>query len=202
MALRRKPSLVKPDWLIIGLGNPGDQFRKTRHNMGADAVRLLAQGLEAEKLKNRFQAQLWLADLATDEGGATLVLANPATYMNQSGDSVRRLVRHWGFYDWERLIIVHDELDLPPGSVKIKTGGGLGGHNGLISIRARLGTSDFLRIRLGIGKPPSKELGADYVLSRPPPQERQALEFAMETAAGMICEIVTLGLKTAISRQN
>lgn len=204
MALRRKPkpSPAKPDWLIVGLGNPGAKFRHTRHNMGAEAVGLLAQSLQAERLRSRFQAQLWLAELATDTGGATLVLANPATYMNQSGDSVRQLVRHWDFHDWQRLIIVHDELDLRPGNVKIKAGGGLGGHNGLISIRARLGTSDFLRIRLGIGKPPSKELGADYVLSSPPPQERRALELALETTVGMICDIVTLGLQTAISRQN
>jgi len=204
MALRRKPAGPKPDWLIIGLGNPGAEFRDTRHNIGADVVALLASELKATKQKSRHGCELWQASLPApaSEGETNLLLAQPTTYMNHSGEAVRGLVRHWRFYDWERLVIVHDELDLPPGRMRIKAGGGLGGHNGLVSIRSRLGASDFTRIRVGVGKPPSKELGADYVLSAPPPEERELLQHAKQTAVDTMLEMVTMGLEAAISRQS
>lgn len=166
-------------------------------------MRDFARQHQAAKLKSRFDCELWQTSLGAGSGSrqANLILARPTTYMNLSGDAVKRLTRQWRAFDWDRLVVIHDELDLPTGRVRLKAGGGLGGHNGLVSIRTRLGTAEFRRIRMGIGRPPSKDLGADYVLSRPPPEERELLDAAIRTTADAIAAIVTLGWDTAISQQ-
>lgn len=192
-------SLPPISLLVVGLGNPGAKFRRTRHNIGAEAVMLLAKRLGATPVKSRDKAEAWLAEA----GDQTLLLACPTTYMNQSGVAVLKLARRCKIAvgrGAEELLIVHDELDIPPGRIKLKAGGGLGGHHGLESIRNHLRTADFLRLRIGIGKPPSKEEGADHVLSRPPPRERKLLEEAAERAGDFVISIAADGFHFAVSQ--
>jgi PTH1 family peptidyl-tRNA hydrolase len=136
-------------------------------------------------------------------GGRFLVLAFPQTYVNLSGESVARLVRRYGIeHDVKRLVVVHDELDLPMGRVKVKDGGGTAGHNGLESIRSHLHTGAFARVRIGIGKPPGRQLGADYVLRRPAKAERIDLDVAVDEAADAVVCILESGVDVAMNRFN
>jgi PTH1 family peptidyl-tRNA hydrolase len=136
-------------------------------------------------------------------GGRYLVLAFPQTYVNLSGESVGRLVRRYGIAgDPSRLVVVHDELDLPVGRVKVKEGGGTAGHNGLESIRSHLKTGAFVRVRIGIGRPPGRQAGADYVLKRPPKAERTELDVAVEEAADAVVCILAQGVEAAMNRFN
>ena len=130
--------------------------------------------------------------------GHQVALAVPTTYMNESGAAVRSLAKRFGIDDPEHLVVVHDELDLPPGAVRIKVGGGLAGHNGLRSIQAHLHTTDFVRVRIGIGKPPSAGQGADHVLGRPPRSVRALLAGAVETAAEAVERMVRDGVPAAM----
>ena len=194
---------AQPDWIIVGLGNPGQQYTRTRHNIGAEAVKRLAEECHADPLKSRHSCELWQAELPAQAGdSASLLLAVPIAYMNQSGKPVSKLTKCFGLRNPEQLVIVHDELDLPPGRMRLKLGGGLGGHNGLTDIRTQLRTADFTRIRLGVGKPPSKEQGAQYVLARPSPAERELLDDATRQAMESIREMVANGLAAAVSRQS
>ena len=198
-ATRASKSLPPIGLLVVGLGNPGAKFHRTRHNIGAEAVKFLAKRLGATPVKSRDKAEAWLAEV----GGQALLLACPTTYMNLSGEAVLKLARRCKISvggGAEELLIVHDELDIPPGRIKLKAGGGLGGHHGLESIRAHLRTADFLRLRIGIGKPPSKEAGADHVLSRPPPDERKLLEEAAERAGDLVISIAADGFDFAVSQ--
>jgi len=186
------------DLLVVGLANPGRDYAGTRHNLGADAVRLVAErhGEVFKKSKER-------ADVAEVRvGEKRLVLAVPHTYMNLSGESVGPLVKRHGIDDPERLVIVHDELDLPAGRVKVKQGGGLAGHNGLRSIKAHLHTDGFLRVRIGVGKPVSKERGADHVLRRPGKKEQAELDIAVVEAADAVEMILDEGIGAAMTRYN
>ena len=148
------------DLLVVGLGNPGDEYRGSRHNVGADVVELLAERHGARLRKRKERA---LVDEVTIDG-RRVALAVPLTYVNDSGLAVGALVRRFGVSP-EQLVIVHDELDLPVAQLKVKSGGGLAGHNGLRSIVAHLHSQDFQRVRIGVGKPESKERGADHVLN-------------------------------------
>ena len=186
------------DALIVGLGNPGKEYVRTRHNVGEETVSLLATRL-GEKLKAGRDNAL-VAE--TRMGGKRVVLAFPITYMNNSGQSVRSLARRYKVDDPEQIVVVHDELDLPPGTVRVKVGGGLAGNNGLRSITQHLHTQDYLRVRIGIGKPPSKERGADHVLSRLPASQRELLDVAVERAADVVEVIVAEGADAAMQRFN
>lgn len=177
------------DWLVLGLGNPGRKYEHTRHNVGEDAVRLLAERLDANLRTGRNDA----AVAETRIGDTRVVLAVPLTFMNESGRAAASLVKRFKFSDPERIIVVHDELDLEPGVVRVKAGGGLAGHNGLKSITSALSTQDYLRIRIGVGKPPSAARGADHVLSRIPAREREVLDVSVEIAADAVSSIVTRG---------
>ena len=177
------------DWLVLGLGNPGRKYEHTRHNVGEDAVRLLAERLDANLRTGRNDA----AVAETRIGDTRVVLAVPLTFMNESGRAAASLVKRFKFTDPERIIVVHDELDLEPGVVRVKAGGGLAGHNGLKSITSALSTQDYLRIRIGVGKPPSAARGADHVLSRVPTREREVLDVSVEIAADAVSSIVTRG---------
>jgi len=150
--------------VIIGLANPGSEFEGSRHNAGGDAVRLVAErrGL---RLTHESRQRALSATVSTERGPITLAV--PTTFMNESGAALPPLLRRTSLEDLSRLVVAHDELDLEPGRLQFKFGGGLAGHNGLRSIAQTLGTHDFSRLRIGIGKPPSKEQGADYVLQRP-----------------------------------
>jgi PTH1 family peptidyl-tRNA hydrolase len=131
-------------------------------------------------------------------GDHRVALAVPTTYMNESGAAVRALAKRFGITDAGFIVVVHDELDLPPGTVRLKAGGGLAGHNGLRSIQSHLHSSDFLRVRIGVGKPPSAAQGASHVLRQPPRAVREALAVAVETAADAVERILDDGINAAM----
>jgi PTH1 family peptidyl-tRNA hydrolase len=186
------------DLLVVGLGNPGGEYEGSRHNAGAKVVELLADrhGGTLKRTKER----ALVAEVRIDDRRVTL--AFPQTYMNLSGESVALLARRHGIDDPERIVIVHDELDLPLGRVKVKQGGGLAGHNGLRSIKAHLHTDEFLRVRIGVGKPPSKERGADHVLRRPTKADRVELDIMVQEAADAVELILSDGVAAAMNRVN
>jgi PTH1 family peptidyl-tRNA hydrolase len=187
------------DLVVVGLGNPGVEYAGSRHNVGADAVRLLAER-HGGNLRRDKRA---LAEVDTVRiGAARVILAVPLTYMNESGQAVTALYRRAGLADPDRLVVVHDELDLEPGRLKVKAGGGLAGHNGLRSIKAHLGTDGFSRVRIGVGKPPSKERGADHVLRKPSKRDREVLDAAVALAADAVEQIVDQGLDRAMNDVN
>jgi PTH1 family peptidyl-tRNA hydrolase len=130
--------------------------------------------------------------------GRRVALAVPTTYMNESGSSVRSLATRFGIDEPTSIVIVHDELDLPPGTVRLKAGGGLAGHNGLRSVQSHLHSSDFLRVRIGVGKPPSASQGASHVLRRPPKAVRELLAASVQTAADAVERIVADGMDAAM----
>ena len=186
------------DLLVVGLGNPGAEYDGTRHNVGAEVVHLLAARHGATLRKGKERAMV-------DEipvGSRRLALAIPLTYMNLSGEAVAPLVRRHGIDDPHRLVIVHDELDLPVGTFKVKVGGGLAGNNGLKSVKAHLHTDDFVRIRIGIGKPPGKAQGVDHVLKKPSKAERAELDVIVQEAADAVELILTEGPERAMNRYN
>jgi PTH1 family peptidyl-tRNA hydrolase len=182
--------------LVVGLGNPGAEFTGSLHNAGSDAVELLAQRHGATlRSEKGVQAQAATATI----GGRLVVLAVPTTYMNESGVAVRALARRFGIDDPAAIVVVHDELDLPPGTVRLKAGGGLAGHNGLRSISSHLHSQDFLRVRIGVGKPANAAQGASHVLGRPRRAVREALDGAVETAADSVERIAADGIDAAMS---
>lgn len=184
---------------MVGLGNPGAEFERTRHNLGAEVVELLAsrrgQRLRPEKGTRAVVAQSRL-------DGHLVVLAVPQTYMNESGLAVTALMKRFRVPAPDKLVVVHDELDLPSGRVKVKVGGGTAGNNGLKSVHAHLHDPGYLRVRIGIGKPPGREPGADYVLHRPSRAERRALDVAVEVAADAVDVIALEGVDAAMLRFN
>lgn len=186
------------EWLIVGLGNPGREYEGTRHNVGADAITVLAER-HNEKLRAGRDTALVAETRIADH---KVVIAFPITFMNNSGQAVGAMWRRYRLTDPQRLIVIHDELDLPPGTVKVKQGGGLAGHNGLRSITAHLHTQDYLRVRIGVGKPPSREQGANHVLSRLGAVDRQILSDSVHTAADAVVEIVTNNVDSAMRTYN
>jgi peptidyl-tRNA hydrolase, PTH1 family len=186
------------DWLIVGLGNPGKEFARTRHNVGEEVVTELARR-RGDTLKGGRDNALVAESRIGDE---RCVLAFPLTFVNESGLAVRALARRYRIDDPEHIVIVHDELDLPPTTVRVKTGGGLAGHNGLRSVAGHLGTHDFLRVRIGVGKPVSKERGADHVLSRLPKRQRDLFDVAVQEAADAVELIVLDGVAKAMNTYN
>ena len=186
------------DLLVVGLGNPGAEYAGTRHNVGAAVVELLAQRHGGRFKRSKEHALV--AEVRID--GSRVTLALPQTYMNDSGRAVAPLVRRHGIEDLHRLVVVHDELDLPTGRLKVKVGGGLAGHNGLKSITAHLRSDDFVRVRIGVGKPPSSRLGAQHVLRRPSKAEQAELDVAIEQAADAVETILAHGPDIAMARFN
>lgn len=194
----RSRSGTPADLLVVGLGNPGPEYAHTRHNVGADVVEVLATRY-GERLKGgRYNSLIAEAKVGPQRMG----LAFPLTYMNESGMAVAPLVRRFGIEDLHRLVVVHDEFDLPVGRVKIKVGGGLAGHNGLRSIKAHLKTDDFVRIRIGIGKPVDKRQGANKVLGPFSKRERQEIDVILEEMADACELIMREGPEVAMNRYN
>ena len=185
-------------WLVIGLGNPGREYEGHRHNIGFvvvdECARRMSGGFRTHK---RARAQV----LEGRVGSVRTVLVKPATYMNDSGQAVAPLVRRYGVTP-EHLVIVHDELDLEPAVLRVKVGGGLAGHNGLRSIKQHLHDDSFLRVRLGVGKPNSKEQGADHVLSRFGKRDREQMAVTVEEAADAVEMILADGVDAAMNRYN
>ncbi len=179
--------------LVVGLGNPGPEYADTRHNVGFRVVELLATRAGGGRFsRHRTGADVLEGRLA----GRRVVLAKPRTYMNVSGGPVAGLVRYYG----GELVVVHDDLDLGFGVVRLKQGGGEGGHNGLRSISTSLGTKDYLRVRFGIGRPPGRQDPADYVLKRFSATERKELEFAVDLAADATEALLAEGLEPTQNR--
>ncbi len=170
-------------WLIVGLGNPGPQYAATRHNAGALVVDELAARRDTSFKAHRGNARV--AETWLRPGAARLVLAKPNSFMNLSGGPVASLAAYYGV-DVDRVVVVHDELDIPFDTVKLKTGGGHGGHNGVRDVAKALGTADFARVRVGIGRPPGRQDAADWVLQNWSAAERAALPNLVADAADAV----------------
>ena len=181
--------------LIVGLGNPGREYERTRHNAGYWWVDAIAERKRAPwKRESKFSG--WTARM--EEGGHDFRLLKPGTYMNESGRSVSAMMR---FYRIEpaQMLVVHDELDLPPGTVRLKKGGGTGGHNGLTDIVEALGSKDFWRLRIGIGHPGHKDLVADYVLAKARRVEQDAIDPAFERSLDLLPRLATGRMNDAMT---
>ena len=166
--------------LVVGLGNPGKEYERTRHNAGFWLVeRFAAQNGIALRKEGKYQALVG----RKDSQAPWLVL--PQSFMNASGRAVQMLA---GFFRIkpEEILVVHDELDFPPGVAKMKQGGGIAGHNGLKDISQRIASHDYWRLRIGVGKPPADTEGADYVLQRPPAEEKEAIDASIRKALDLL----------------
>ena len=197
--LRRQNSPADASrFVVVGLGNPGKQYANTLHNVGQMTVELLAGRWSAHLKAGKDRALV----AETRVSGAPTVLAVPVTYMNESGAAVSALVRRFRLDDMSLLVIVHDELDLEPGSVRVKVGGGLAGHNGLRSINQHLKSADFVRVRIGVGKPRTKEQGADHVLSPMSSAARRAMDVNIAVAADAVEAVIAHGALAAMTEFN
>jgi PTH1 family peptidyl-tRNA hydrolase len=182
-------------WLVVGLGNPGPAFASHRHNVGRRVVEELARRLEM-----RFRvARGTRAEVAEGRIGPPgadsprLTLAKSRTFMNETGWAVMRLLAYYKLQP-SQMIVVHDELDIDPGQLRVKFGGGDNGHNGLRSIRGALGTGDFYRVRIGVGRPPGRQDPADFLLSDIPASAREDIEIEIGRAADAVESLVAVGL--------
>ncbi|HEY3008890.1 MAG TPA: aminoacyl-tRNA hydrolase [Micromonosporaceae bacterium] len=182
-------------WLVVGLGNPGPAYARNRHNVGFMVVDLMADRIAAKFGRHR-RAVADAGEGRLGLGGPRLVLAKPMTYMNLSGGPVAALSQFYKVPP-ERIVAVHDELDLPYGQLRARLGGGEGGHNGLRSMSRSLGTKDYVRVRFGIGRPPGRQDPADYVLSDFSATERKELELLVDRAADLAEAVITRGLDWA-----
>lgn len=187
------------DLLVVGLGNPGDEYAQTRHNAGQLVVEILAER-NGISLKKAMGKALWGH---TRVGSKLLALGIPGVYMNVSGESISSLVRRYNIEDLSKLVIVHDELDLELGRIQIKLGGGLAGHNGLKSTKHHLKSDGFARVRVGIGRPAHEQQSvSDYVLRRVGSSEREVWESALETAADAVEAVLAGGIEAAMRSFN
>jgi peptidyl-tRNA hydrolase, PTH1 family len=191
------PSRNAGPWLILGLGNPDDRYADTRHNAGAMVVERLADRF-GERLKRSRQR----AEVAEARDGQTrIVLARPLGYMNESGGPASLLTRYYKV-PLERLIVVHDDIDLAPGKLQVRRGGGTAGHNGLKDIVKALGGPDFLRVRLGVGRPPGRQDPADYVLAPIPKRLAEDFGVLVERGADAALDLTRMPLERAQDRHN
>jgi PTH1 family peptidyl-tRNA hydrolase len=188
-------------WLVIGLGNPGPGYAGNRHNVGAMALEELAgRAVGGRAAFKAHKARARVAEMRLEVGGPKVVLATPSSYMNESGGAVAGLMK---YYDVpvERVVVIHDELDIDAGLVRLKQGGGEGGHNGLRSVSKSLGSKDYLRVRLGIGRPPGRQDPADFVLKDFSKAERtDVLPFLLDEGADAVEALIEVGLLEAQQR--
>ncbi len=185
-------------WLIVGLGNPGKNHEKTRHNCGFRAVDILAEQLHCKLDKAKFQGLY----AQVRYGGKKLLLLKPQTFMNLSGQSVQPMAKYFGVPP-QRIIVLFDDISLVPGRLRVRVDGSAGGHNGIKSIIAQLGTQDFPRVKIGVGAKPHPDYDlADWVLSTFSAQEEKALQPALERAAEAALAIVDRGTQEAANRFN
>jgi len=183
-------------YLVVGLGNPGRQYENTRHNVGFKAVAKLAKHLKAEL---SFKANLDSLSCKSNISGSDVVLLLPQTYMNNSGQAVSLAMKKYNIKP-EKLIVVHDEIDLQPGTVKIKNGGGSAGHNGIRSIISSIGSGGFIRIRIGVGKPEREsQTGAEYVLSNITGKDKKEIGHCIDSACDAVVSIITEGIVSAMN---
>ena len=179
-------------WLVAGLGNPGPQYAGNRHNAGFMVADLLAAKVGSGFRRDRARSQAASVRLA----GVPAILAKPMSFMNLSGEPIVAMTRFYKI-PASRLVVVHDELDLPFGTIRLKLGGGDGGHNGLRSLTRSLATRDYYRVRVGIGRPPGRQDPADYVLRDFSAAERKELPLVLERAADAVEALLRLGLEAA-----
>jgi PTH1 family peptidyl-tRNA hydrolase len=184
--------------LVVGLGNPGRDYDDTRHNVGFDVIDELARRHSVQLKSCRDRALV----AEVRHTAQVFVLAKPTTYMNNSGQSVGPMARRYAINEPDRIVIVHDELDLEPGVVRVKVGGGLAGHNGLRSITQQLKTQDYVRIRIGVGKPRHKDDGADHVLTKMNRRDRELFDHAVQRAADAVELVILHGADTAMQQIN
>ena len=185
-------------WLVVGLGNPGERYEGTRHNLGRRGVERLAERLGSRFRKVRFQP-LEVAEARAD--GEQLLLVRPLTFMNVSGPPIASLARRRKVPP-ERVVAVHDEIDLAFGALKVKRGGSTAGHRGLDSLAGGLGSRDFHRVRLGVGRPPGRMDPADYVLKRFAKHERNDAELLADRGTDAVLTLIQDGLERAQDRHN
>lgn len=184
-------------FLLVGLGNPGPRYAATRHNAGFFVLDELASRMGAG-----FKSSKTHSDIAEGRlSGIPVVLAKPQSFMNSSGGPVAAVCRFYKI-DVSRLVVVHDELDLPYETLRLKRGGGEGGHNGLRSTSSALGSKEYVRVRFGIGRPPGRQDPADYVLREFSAAERKTIEFVVDRAADAAEAVLAEGLEAAQNRFN
>lgn len=182
--------------LIVGLGNPGQEYEKTRHNAGAWLIEQLAeQNSETLRVEKKFHSQFAKIKIL----GQEVCLLLPTTFMNNSGQAVIAAAKFYKFAP-EAIIVAHDDLDLPVGTVKLKQGGGHGGHNGLRDIINHLGSNNFIRIRMGIGHPGHRDHVLDYVLGQPSQSDRKAITAAIDDVISVLPDIIKGHLQSAMNR--
>ncbi len=191
-------------WLVVGLGNPGTRYARNRHNVGYMVLDVLAERT-GSRFSQHKKARARVAEgrLGMMPGGAPgprVILAEPSVLMNLSGGPVAGLVSYYGIDPASRLLVIHDELDLPAHELRLKRGGGEGGHNGLRSISKSVSTKDYARLRVGIGRPPGRQDPSDFVLSDFPGRERADLGVTLEQAADAVEQVVTVGFDDAQQR--
>ena len=186
-------------WLVVGLGNPGPDYAANRHNVGQMVLDILADRISASFKSHKANASV--AEGRLGFGGPKVILAKPGTYMNNSGGPVAGLMK---FYDvpLQNVIVVHDELDIDAGAVRVKQAGGHAGHNGLRDIIAAADSNDFVRVRVGIGRPPGRQDAADFVLKNFSGDERKELPLLLALSADAVEEIVTKGALEAMNTVN
>ncbi len=182
--------------LVVGLGNPGSKYSRSRHNAGFMVLDELAKRREA-RFKSKRKAEVVQVDLDSEK----LVLAKPLNFMNLSGEAVKKLRRHFKLAP-ERILVVHDDIDLAVGLIRVRSGGSSGGHLGVQSIMENLGTDRFPRIKVGVGRPPAGEEAADYVLRKVEAGEMEKLEEAVLRAADAVEVVILEGLTAAMNRFN
>ena len=180
--------------LVVGLGNPGSEYAGTRHNVGREVIDELVKRSNSSLKAGKEQALV--AEIRHNE--KLVVLAIPMNFMNDSGISVAKLMRRYRLSEVKKLLIVHDELDLEVGAIRLKEGGGLAGHNGLRSVKQHIKNQDFCRVRVGIGKPFPNQKGAQYVLSKPGKKESQELLLSVVNAADSIESVLETGFDNAM----
>ena len=183
--------------LIVGLGNPGSQYQFSKHNMGFLVLDKLAQQQNISLSQGKFDARFGKGKI----GEAAVLLAKPQTFMNLSGVAVRKLTEYFKT-NLEDLIVIHDDLDLSFKTIRLKTGGGCGGHKGLISIIDRLGGAEFIRVRLGIGKPPHGTMVEEYVLGCFSEEEMEILPQVTSRACDAVVEVISSGIQMAMNKFN
>jgi len=191
--------LSNSTWLVVGLGNPGPDYAANRHNVGQMVLDILADRISASFKSHKANASV--AEGRLGFGGPKVILAKPGTYMNNSGGPVAGLMK---FYDvpLQNVIVVHDELDIDAGAVRVKQAGGHAGHNGLRDIIAAADSNDFVRVRVGIGRPPGRQDAADFVLKNFSAEERKELPLLLALSADAVEEIVTKGALEAMNSVN
>ncbi|NDA81066.1 MAG: aminoacyl-tRNA hydrolase [Actinobacteria bacterium] len=186
-------------WLVVGLGNPGEKYANTRHNIGFLVAEELAIRLGGKFTSNKYRALLLETRLGVGVDAPKIVIIKPQTYMNDSGDAVAPLAQYFNCAP-ERVIAIHDELDIPFDSLRVKIGGGDNGHNGLKSLTQSLGTAEYFRVRVGIGRPDTPQDTADYVLDRFAKSEKLALNDLIMRSCDAIESLILKGLE--VTQQN